>query len=106
MLESRILRSRCASDAIPWYVPPAQPMKVSRYAPGERFEMHTDAVRGDMRSEPVDVDDWWADKQRAEYGVVGAPISGANRIVTIFVYLNTGKQSDELNTHKFALHGN
>lgn len=65
-----------------------QPLKVSRYRCGERFEIHTDNIRGDLRGQPVEEDDWWADRARIAHGVVGAPISGVSRIVTIFVYLN------------------
>jgi len=66
-----------------------QPLKVSRYRRGERFDIHTDAVRGDLRGASASDDDWWADRARVEHGVVGAPIAGVNRIITIFVYLNT-----------------
>lgn len=66
-----------------------QPLKISRYEEGARFDIHTDAWRGDLQGAPPDPDDWWADRARLEYGVRGAPISGVNRIVTIFVYLTT-----------------
>lgn len=66
-----------------------QPLKVSRYERGHRFDIHTDAIRGDLRGEPPTHDDWWADRQRGMHGVVGAPLAGCNRIVTIFVYLST-----------------
>lgn len=65
-----------------------QPMKVSRYVSGQKFDIHTDAIRGDLRGEPPSADDWWADRQRAVHGVAGAPIVGCNRILTIFVYLS------------------
>jgi hypothetical protein len=65
-----------------------QPLKVSRYAGGERFDIHTDAWRGDLRGHPPRRDDWWADRARREHGVPGAPIPGVNRMVTIFIYLN------------------
>ena len=62
-----------------------QPLKISRYMEGQRFDHHTDAIRGPA-PEP---DDWWGDRSRAEWGIPGAPIGGVNRVVTIFVYLNT-----------------
>ena len=65
-----------------------QPLKVTRYLPGQRFDVHTDAWRGDSRGAPTNADDYWGDRMRLKYGVVGAPISGCNRIMTIFVYLN------------------
>jgi len=65
-----------------------QPLKVSRYLEGERFDVHTDAIRGDRREIPLDPEDWWDDSSRATHGVPGAPFSGCNRIITIFVYLN------------------
>lgn len=65
-----------------------QPLKVSRYVRGERFDIHTDAIRGNLRGAPPEPDDWFADRARARHGVVGAPFSGANRILTLFVYLN------------------
>ena len=65
-----------------------QPLKISRYAPGERFDAHTDAIRGDSRGAPPRADDYWDDLGRGWHGVVGAPISGCNRILTLFVYLN------------------
>ena len=69
-----------------------QPMKVSRYRSGERFDIHTDAIRGDLRGESPNPSDWWADKKREAHGVPGAPFSGCNRMVTIFVYLNSVNQ--------------
>ena len=66
-----------------------QPLKVSRYRAGEMFDIHTDAVRGDLRGAPPDPHDWWADAARSRNGVPGAPLSGCNRICTIFVYLST-----------------
>ena len=66
-----------------------QPLKISRYSAGDRFDIHTDAWRGDLFGAPPDPDDLWADHARGEYGVRGAPISGVNRMATIFVYLNT-----------------
>ena len=66
-----------------------QPLKISRYMPGQRFDMHTDAIRGDARGAPLNPDDYWDDLSRASHGVIGAPISGCNRIATIFAYLNT-----------------
>ena len=68
-----------------------QPLKLSRYRTGERFDMHTDAIRGDARGAEPCPDDYWDDRKRGEYGVVGAPFSGCNRICTIFVYLNDVK---------------
>ena len=65
-----------------------QPLKVSRYVAGQRFDIHTDAWRGDLRGQPAADDDYWADRQRAEHGVPGAPIRGVNRMLTIFVYLS------------------
>ena len=41
-----------------------QPLKVSRYAPGERFDAHTDAIRGDARGAPPRADDYWDDLGR------------------------------------------
>ena len=35
-----------------------QPLKVSRYVAGERFDIHTDAWRGDLREEPASDDDY------------------------------------------------
>lgn len=69
-----------------------QPLKISRYTCGERFDVHTDAWRGDLLGAPPDRGDLWADVSRGEYGVQGAPISGINRMVTIFVYLTTCAQ--------------
>ena len=66
-----------------------QPLKVSRYCSGERFDCHTDAIRGDLRGGELEADDWFADRRRARHGVPGAPFPGVNRIATIFVYLNT-----------------
>ena len=66
-----------------------QPMKISRYRRGDRFDIHTDAIRGDLRDEQPTVDDWWADRQRSVRGVVGAPFAGCNRVATLFVYLNS-----------------
>ena len=66
-----------------------QPLKVSRYRAGQRFDMHTDAWRGDLRGRRPARGDWWADRQRARRGVPGAAIPGVNRIVTVFVYLNS-----------------
>jgi len=66
-----------------------QPLKVSRYERGQRFDIHTDAWRGDLRGRPADPADWWADRQRMRWGVPGARIPGVNRIATVFVYLNT-----------------
>jgi len=66
-----------------------QPLKISRYLEGARFDIHTDAWKGDLQGAPAEVDDWWADRARGEYGVHGAPISGINRVLTIFVYLTT-----------------
>jgi len=86
-----------------------QPLKVSRYTAGDRFDVHTDAVRGDLRGRPASPDDWWADRERLKHGVVGAPISGANRIATIFVFLNTvergGRTRWRWTNHDAALGG-
>ena len=51
--------------------------------------MHTDAVRGDLRGARADPKDWWADESRGRHGVPSAPFPGCNRIMTIFVYLNS-----------------
>ena len=48
-----------------------QPLKVSRYERGQRFDIHTDAWRGDLRGRPADPADWWADRQRMRWGVPG-----------------------------------
>ena len=61
-----------------------QPLKVSRYAPEQRFTIHTDA----WRAGPAEPGDWFNDRRRQRSGVPGAPIAGVNRIVTIFVYLS------------------
>ena len=53
-----------------------QPLKVSRYREGERFDIHTDAIRGALDGTDAEEDDWWGDRARIEHGVVGAPISG------------------------------
>lgn len=86
-----------------------QPLKVSRYEPGERFDIHTDAFRGDLRDAEPDPNDWWADRHRVEHGVKGAPISGCNRMLTIFVYLNTvargGRTRWRWTNHDLALGG-
>ena len=66
-----------------------QPLKVSRYQAGQRFDIHTDAWRGDLRGRRPPPSDFWADRARAKRGVPGAAIPGVNRIVTVFVYLNT-----------------
>ena len=66
-----------------------QPLKVSRYQTGQRFDIHTDAWRGDLRGRRPPPSDFWADRARAKRGVPGAAIPGVNRIVTVFVYLNT-----------------
>jgi len=66
-----------------------QPLKVSRYRAGERFDIHTDAIRGDLRDAEPDSADWWSDNARVRHGVPGAPFSGCNRFLTIFTYLNT-----------------
>ena len=66
-----------------------QPLKLSRYGRDERFDMHTDAIRGDLRGEAPSPDDWWADGPRGKHGVPGAPFTGCNRILTIFVYLRS-----------------
>ena len=58
-----------------------QPLKVSRYAPEQRFTVHTDA----WRAGPAEPGDWFNDRRRQRSGVPGAPIAGVNRIVTIFV---------------------
>ena len=75
-----LLGLRCSSQL--------QPVKVSRYEAGQRFDIHTDAIRGDLRDDMPDENDWWADAKRAAHGVPGAPFAGANRIATLFVYLN------------------
>ena len=86
-----------------------QPLKVSRYAAKQRFDMHTDAIRGDLRERPAEPDDWWADRSRGLHGVPGAPFGGCNRIVTIFVYLNTpsrgGRTRWRWTNHDHALGG-
>lgn len=69
-----------------------QPLKVSQYLPGGRFDAHTDAMRGDLRGRPSEGDDFWADRARARHGVPGAPIAGCNRVCTLFVYLNDVKR--------------
>lgn len=53
-----------------------QPLKVSRYRAGERFDIHTDAIRGDLRDAEPDSADWWSDNARVRHGVPGAPFSG------------------------------
>ena len=72
-----------------------QPIKISRYQRGQTFSIHTDAWRGNLQGLPPEDDDWFADRARIKLGVPGGPISGANRIVTVFVYLNstTGGQT-------------
>lgn len=60
-----------------------QPMKVSRYRAGQRFDIHTDAWRGDLRGRRPPSGDFWGDRARAKRGVPGAAIPGVNRIVTV-----------------------
>ena len=69
-----------------------QPLKVSRYQAGQRFDIHTDAWRGDLRGRRPPPSDFWADRARAKRGVPGAAIPGVNRIVTVFVV--TGRHSN------------
>lgn len=66
-----------------------QPLKISRYLRGDRFGIHTDAWRGDRGESAADPEDLFADRARGDFGVPGAPIAGANRIATVFVYLNS-----------------
>ena len=69
------LRARLASLANV-SISQLQPLKVSRYREGERFDIHTDAIRGDLNGAAAKEDDWWGDRARIEHGVIGAPISG------------------------------
>ena len=73
-----------------------QPLKVSRYQAGQRFDIHTDAWRGDLRGRRPPPSDFWADRARAKRGVPGAAIPGVNRIVTVFVV--TGRHSNRRRT--------
>ena len=50
--------------------------------------MHTDAWRGNLFGQEPSPDDWWADLPRLQHGVLGGPISGANRVCTVFIYLS------------------
>jgi hypothetical protein len=72
-----------------------QPLKVTRYTAGQKFDMHTDAIMGDRRELPEDPTDWFADGPRSRHGVPGAPFRGCNRICTLFVYLNTVAQGGQ-----------
>ena len=63
-----------------------QPLKLSRYEAGQRFAEHCDAITG---AGPVDDEsDYYADAARTERGTRGVPFRGANRFITLFVYLN------------------
>ena len=67
-----------------------QPLKVSRYEKGQHFAEHCDAVDGDGE---VDTEvDYYADRARRTRGTRACPHPGANRFVTVFVYLNDVKE--------------
>jgi len=63
-----------------------QPLKISCYAPGQAFAEHCDAIDGNG---VVDEDaDYYADRARQQRGTRQCPHPGANRFMTLFVYLN------------------
>mmetsp|Transcript_30926 Transcript_30926/g.51214 ORF Transcript_30926/g.51214 Transcript_30926/m.51214 type:complete len:423 (-) Transcript_30926:155-1423(-) len=64
-----------------------QPLKITEYAPGERFARHLDAVPCGEAHEPDH--DAYNDKARLREGPACCPYPGGNRHVTILVYLNT-----------------
>ena len=88
-----------------------QALKVSRYRPGERFDIHTDAWRGALlRGQRPPPGDWWGDRARLKRGVLGARgVPGVNRTCTIFVYLSTcaaaGRTRWRWTAHDAALGG-
>jgi hypothetical protein len=63
-----------------------QPLKISRYDPGDSFGPHSDAVpRGGVGTDPTD---FYGDKDRKALGPKAVPYPGGNRFMTVFVYLN------------------
>ena len=63
-----------------------QPLKISRYERGQHFAEHCDAVDGNGSVD--DETDYYCDRARAACGTRGCPHPGANRLMTIFAYLN------------------
>lgn len=64
-----------------------QPLKISCYTPGQCFAEHCDAIDGNGAVD--DAVDFYADRARCERGTRQCPHPGANRFMTLFVYLNS-----------------
>ena len=80
------LRERIAALTRIDTVDKLQPLKISRYEVGQLFAEHCDAVDGAGPS--CEANDYYADAARVENGTRHVPQPGANRFITVFVYLN------------------
>ena len=59
-----------------------QPLKVSRYEPGQGFSLHSDAISAAQPGVPTQpVSDSNFDCARAAFGIPGAPLPGVNRML-------------------------